>query len=52
MSHVDDATFTGVNVKVMNAQAPIGPRVRILSPIEIGILRDLGYRASTPRVQL
>lgn len=52
MSHVDDAMFTGVNVKVMNAQAPIGPRVRILSPMEIGILRDLGYRASAPVTQL
>ncbi|KUI31599.1 hypothetical protein AU196_10590 [Mycobacterium sp. IS-1742] len=52
MHHLDDDTFTGVNQKVMNAMAGVGPHARLLSPIELGILRDLGYRVSAPLVQL
>lgn len=43
MSHLDDATYTGVNAKLMNARTDTGLGIRVLSPIEIGILRDLGY---------
>ncbi|MCI4674507.1 Ig-like domain-containing protein [Candidatus Mycolicibacterium alkanivorans] len=43
MSHLDDATFTGANAKLMNARADTGLGIRTLSPVEIGILRDLGY---------
>jgi hypothetical protein len=43
MSHLDDATFTGANQQLMNAKAGVGPRVRALSPTEVGILSDLGY---------
>jgi hypothetical protein len=43
MSHLDDATFTGPDQKMMNAQTDKGLGVRVLSPIEIGILKDIGY---------
>ncbi|MEZ0339234.1 Ig-like domain-containing protein [Mycobacterium sp. pV006] len=43
MSHLDDDTFTGEDEQLMNANSGKGPGVRVLSPIEIGILRDLGY---------
>jgi hypothetical protein len=43
MGHLDDKTFTGTNEKMMNARTGKGPGVRILSPIELGILKDLGY---------
>lgn len=52
MHHLDDFTFTGANQKVMNAMAGVGPHVRELSPIEIGVLKDLGYWVSAPVVQL
>jgi hypothetical protein len=51
-SHLDDTTFTGDDQKLMNARTGSGPGVRVLSPIEIGILRDLGYRVSAPVVQV
>ena len=43
MSHVDDDTFTGANQMLMNAYSDQGLGVRVLSPVELGILRDLGY---------
>ncbi len=43
MSHLDDNTYTGVNEKLMNAASDTGLGVRVLSPIEIAIMKDLGY---------
>ncbi len=43
MSHLDDSTFTGSNTQLMNAISDTGLGVRTLSPIELGILKDLGY---------
>jgi hypothetical protein len=43
MSHLDDDTFTGVLEKLMNASSDTGVGVRILSPVEIAIMKDLGY---------
>ncbi|SBS77284.1 conserved exported hypothetical protein [uncultured Mycobacterium sp.] len=43
MSHLDDNTFTGVLEKLMNATSGTGKGVRILSPVEIAIMHDLGY---------
>ncbi len=43
MSHLDDYTFTGVLEKLMNATSDTGLGIRTLSPIEIGIMKDLGY---------
>lgn len=43
MHHLDDETFTGDDEKLMNAATGTGPGARVLSDIEIGILRDLGY---------
>ena len=54
MSHLDDNTFTGSGALLMNAATDTGPGVRVLSAVELGILRDLGYTviatpAPTPR---
>lgn len=51
-SHLDDDTFTGANQKLMNAMTGEGRGVRILSSIEIGILRDLGYRVAAPDIRV
>ena len=42
-SHLDDDTFTGSNAQLMNAYSEAGLGVRVLSPVELGILKDLGY---------
>lgn len=47
VSHLDDRTFTGANEKLMNATADTGVRVRVLSPVDRAILRDLGYTVAT-----
>jgi VCBS repeat-containing protein len=47
-SHLDDYTFWGSDVVLMNAFSDSGPGVRVLSPVEQGILQDLGYTVSTP----
>jgi len=57
VAHLDDATFTGVDQQLMNAFSGTGPRLRVLSPIELGILKDIGYTvvdgvASTPETAL
>jgi hypothetical protein len=49
MSHLDDTTFTGTDEQVMNAMRFSGPSVRVLSPIELGILADLGYQVRSPQ---
>ncbi|BBX67427.1 Ig-like domain-containing protein [Mycolicibacterium psychrotolerans] len=49
MSHLDDTTFTGADDQVMNAKAGKGPGVRVLSAVELGILKDLGYQVVTPQ---
>ncbi|WP_431238651.1 Ig-like domain-containing protein [Mycolicibacterium aichiense] len=43
MSHLNDDYYTGANEKLMNASSDTGLGVRTLSPIEIGIMKDLGY---------
>jgi hypothetical protein len=48
MAHIDD-TFTGADHTLMGAFADPGPGVRILSPAEVGILRDLGYQVVVPQ---
>ena len=47
-SHVDDYTFTGSDTMLMNAYSDSGLGVRVLSPVEQAILKDLGYTVSTP----
>ena len=42
-SHLDDFFFSGANQLLMNAAAAPGPGVRSISPIENGMLRDIGY---------
>ena len=49
MGHLDDATFTGANEQMMNSRTGKGLSVRVLSPVEIGILKDLGYTVVTPQ---
>jgi hypothetical protein len=41
-SHLDDLTPSTAN-KLMDAIAPAGRSIRVLSPIEFGILMDMGY---------
>ncbi|MGU3501788.1 Ig-like domain-containing protein [Mycobacterium sp. C31M] len=43
-SHTDDVTFAGDQQLLMNARTDSGLGVRVLSAMEIGVLRDLGYR--------
>lgn len=43
ISHLNDRTFTGSNRKLMNAQVFSGQGIRTLTPVELGILADLGY---------
>lgn len=47
VSHLDDATFTGADQKLMNAMADTGPGVRMVGPLELAILQDLGYTLTT-----
>jgi hypothetical protein len=47
-SHVDDDTFSGSDAMLMNAYSDSGLGVRVLSPVEQAILKDLGYTVSTP----
>lgn len=51
VTHLDDDTYTGAKMKMMNAYLN-GSVIRTLSPIELGILQDLGFRvlvmAQTP----
>ena len=49
MNHLDDRTFTGPNQQMMNAVTDTGPGIRVLSPIELAIMRDLGYRVVMPQ---
>lgn len=48
VAHLDDYTFRGDDTQLMNATADTGPRVRVLSPVEQGILMDIGYTLSAP----
>ncbi|MGV0837063.1 Ig-like domain-containing protein [Mycolicibacterium thermoresistibile] len=48
ISHLDDDTFTGANQMLMNAATDTGPGIRVLSAVEIAILRDLGYQVTPP----
>ncbi|MDT5311798.1 MAG: hypothetical protein QOE74_818 [Mycobacterium sp.] len=49
MSHLDDTTFTGSNQQLMNAKTDTGLGVRVLSPIELGLLEDIGYTVVVPQ---
>ncbi len=42
-SHLDDDSFIDSDTQLMNAFQPTGLGIRVLSPIELGILKDLGY---------
>ena len=41
--HTDDITFAGEDQLLMNAMTGTGLGVRVLSALEVGMLRDLGY---------
>ncbi len=43
VSHLDDDTFTGADAMLMNAVTETGLGVRVLSPVELAVLKDLGY---------
>ena len=44
-SHLDDNFFTGNQALLMNAATGTGPGIRNISPIEIAILKDIGFTA-------
>lgn len=44
LSHLDDGSFTGTNEKLMTAVSGQGTGVQALSPLELGILADIGYQ--------
>lgn len=44
LSHLDDDSFAGANEKLMNAVSGQGKGVRVLSPVELGVLADIGYQ--------
>lgn len=46
VSHLDDPVFSGSNEKLMNAVSGSGYGVRRLSPVELGILADIGYQVT------
>lgn len=51
VSHLRDSAFTGANEKLMNAQVSAGTGVRIVSAVELAMLKDIGYTVSnTPIV--
>lgn len=50
ISHLDDATFTGSDRNIMNAQLATGPGLRIPNAIELGILKGIGYTVITAPV--
>jgi hypothetical protein len=49
MSHLDDTTFTGSNQQLMNAKTDTGLGVRVLSPVELAMLEDIGYTVVVPK---
>lgn len=49
VTHLDDASFSGGDAQLMNAIVKTGPGIRTLSPVELGILADLGYVISSPQ---
>ncbi len=48
VSHLDDDTFTGADRLRMIAYSDLGPGIRVLSPVELAILEDLGYQVQSP----
>jgi hypothetical protein len=47
ISHLDDATFSGSDRNIMNAQLAAGPGPRVPNAIELGILAAIGYTVIT-----
>jgi hypothetical protein len=43
LSHLNDSTFVGANRKLMTSRVSLGPGIKVISPLEIAILQDLGY---------
>jgi hypothetical protein len=43
LSHLNNYTFAGANRKLMTSRVSLGPGIRVISPVEIAILQDLGY---------
>jgi len=43
VTHLNDSTFTGAKTQLMNAMADTGRGIRVLSAIELGVLKDIGY---------
>ena len=48
MSHLSDFVFTGRSKQLMIARVSTGTGIKTLSPVETGILTDLGYTMAPP----
>ena len=48
VSHLDGSAFTGSNRQLMNPSTGSGLGIRTLSPIELGMLEDMGYSVVSP----
>jgi hypothetical protein len=46
LSHLNDSVFFGTRRALMRATVSKGPNLRTLSPVELGILKDIGYQVS------
>lgn len=52
MSHLNDNVFSGSREKLMNAVISMGQGIRVVSPVELGVLADIGYTVSGTPVLL
>ena len=50
--HLRGSTFTGANRTLMTPTITTGKTLRVISPVEIGILKDLGYTVVTPQTSV
>lgn len=48
LSHLNDGVFSGSKEQLMNAVTSMGPGIRTLSPVELGVLADIGYTVTGP----
>jgi hypothetical protein len=49
VSHLNNSSFNGANTPLLSPVVKLGLGVRALSPIELGMLQDLGYTLASPQ---
>lgn len=48
VSHLNDGVFTGAKDAMMTSSSNMGLGIRTLSAVELGVLKDLGFRVTDP----